>query len=216
MPTRLSLRRCAVAKKDRDAVNESFDAIFGGTDSDILGNVIQSDRRRAGRELMPTPTEEPKGEPTASPPVDYDNKTSPTDINQYNNKTIGHYDNNTIGQQDSKTVGHSDNKTEEMLPKPTGPRKRPQKGETSKDQEGNALLERVKEAKRMAQSPTMTVTLRIPRGMNDWLDEYVHRAWPERIKKQELVIEALQMLIARRGRAGEAVFPTELLPEKEP
>jgi hypothetical protein len=59
----------------------------------------------------------------------------------------------------------------------------------------------------------MTVTLRLPQAMNDWLDEYVHQSWPNRIKKQDLVIEGLQMLIARRGKAGEPLLPTELLPE---
>jgi hypothetical protein len=64
----------------------------------------------------------------------------------------------------------------------------------------------------LAESPTTTVTLRIPRALNDWLDEYVHRAWPERVRKQELVIEGLRLLFARRGRAGEPLVDTSLLP----
>ena len=68
----------------------------------------------------------------------------------------------------------------------------------------------------MAESATTTVTLRLPRELNDWLDEYVHRAWPERVRKQELVIEGLRMLFARRGRPGEPVLPTGLLPEESP
>jgi hypothetical protein len=59
----------------------------------------------------------------------------------------------------------------------------------------------------------MTVTLRIPQDFNVWLDEYVHRAWPQRIRKQELVVEALRMLFARRGRPGEWIAPTDLLPD---
>ncbi|MEO2090311.1 MAG: hypothetical protein ABGY75_12540 [Gemmataceae bacterium] len=68
----------------------------------------------------------------------------------------------------------------------------------------------------MSAGPTVTVTFRLPRELNDWLDEYVHRSWPERVRKQELVAEALRLLFARRGRAGEPVIPTELLPEGEP
>ncbi|MBX9583423.1 MAG: hypothetical protein K2X87_24240 [Gemmataceae bacterium] len=68
----------------------------------------------------------------------------------------------------------------------------------------------------MVDSSTVTVTLRLPRAMNDWLDEYVHRSWPERVRKQELVAEALRLLFARRGRAGEPVVPTDLLPGGEP
>jgi len=75
------------------------------------------------------------------------------------------------------------------------------------------LATRLAEAKRMAESPTTTVTLRVPQELNGWLDEYVHRAWPERVRKQELVAEALRMLFVRRGRPGEAVVTTELLPE---
>lgn len=75
------------------------------------------------------------------------------------------------------------------------------------------LDQRIKRAKEMSNSRTMTVTLRLPQEMNDWLDEYVHENWRDRVKKQQLVVEALQMLIARRGQAGEEVLPTELLGE---
>ena len=78
------------------------------------------------------------------------------------------------------------------------------------------LARRLAEGKRMAESTTTTVTLRLPQELNDWLDEYVHRAWPERVRKQELVIEGLRMLFARRGRPGEPVLPTGLLPEESP
>jgi hypothetical protein len=49
--------------------------------------------------------------------------------------------------------------------------------------------------------------------MNDWLDTYVHGAWPEKVKKQELVVEGLRLLIARRGKPKEEIISTELLPE---
>ena len=60
----------------------------------------------------------------------------------------------------------------------------------------------------------MTVTLRIPHALNEWLDEYVHRSWPQRVRKQELVTEALKLLYARRGRAGEDILSTPLLGEE--
>ncbi len=77
------------------------------------------------------------------------------------------------------------------------------------------LKNRLEKALMASKSSTTTVTLRLPREMNDWLDEYVHRAWPERVRKQELVIEGLRMLMARRGQAGEAIVRTELLGEEE-
>ena len=70
-------------------------------------------------------------------------------------------------------------------------------------------------ALQLAQSPTTTVTLRIPQEMNAWLDEYVHRSWPERVKKQELVVEGLKLLIARRGRVGDPIVPSRLLLEQD-
>ena len=73
------------------------------------------------------------------------------------------------------------------------------------------LEKRIDLARELSKSPTTTVTLRLPHGMNDWLDGYVHRAWPERVRKQELVAEGLMLLIARRGGPGEPVFDTELL-----
>ena len=81
--------------------------------------------------------------------------------------------------------------------------------------EGEPLIaNRVEAAQDLALTPTMTVTLRIPHGLNDWLDEYVHGSWPQKIKKQELVIEALRLLYARRGRAKEELVETELLGEE--
>jgi hypothetical protein len=83
------------------------------------------------------------------------------------------------------------------------------------DQAG--LLEaRIEEAEYLAGTPTITVTVRIPRALNDWLDAYVHGSWPERVLKQGLVIEALKLLYARRGRPGEPVRETELLKKVEP
>jgi hypothetical protein len=73
------------------------------------------------------------------------------------------------------------------------------------------LQKRIDLARELSRSPTTTVTLRLPQGMNDWLDAYLHRAWPERIRKQELVAEALMLLIARRGGPGEPTFDTDLL-----
>ena len=79
--------------------------------------------------------------------------------------------------------------------------------------EGRSLLERrVEEAKALSETATTTMTLRIPAGLNEWLDEYVHGSWPEKIKKQQLVTEALLLLYARRGKPKEEILPTEFLP----
>ena len=108
------------------------------------------------------------------------------------------------GQYDKRTSG----RTDRQAPPPAAERTRPPAGKLTSV--------RTAEARRLADSPTVTVTFRLPRELNGWLDEYVHRSWPERVRKQELVAEALRLLFARRGRAGEPVVPTDLLPEGEP
>ena len=72
------------------------------------------------------------------------------------------------------------------------------------------LQKRLALADELARTPTTTVTLRLPTGLNRWLDAYVHGAWPQKVRKQQLVTEALRMLIARRGGPGQEVFETEL------
>jgi hypothetical protein len=174
-----------VANKDRAAVQSGL--------SDILGEVIQSDRRRAGRG-----EEQPSAQPPATP-AGYDDMTSPIVIQEASDNTIVQYDNKTTTQHDAVT--------KRALP---SARKRPPRGD-----ERPLLQRRVEEARELADSATTTVTLRIPHALNAWLDEYVHGSWPERIKKQQLVTEALQLLFARRGRPKEEVLPTELLPETD-
>ncbi len=74
-----------------------------------------------------------------------------------------------------------------------------------------ALEARVALAQELSASVTTTVTLRVPGRMNEWLDAYVHGAWPKRVRKQELVIEALRLLIARRGGPRQESLETDLL-----
>ena len=73
------------------------------------------------------------------------------------------------------------------------------------------IEERLDLARVLSTSHTTTVTLRLPNGLNEWLDAYIHGAWPERVRKQELVVEALMMLIARRGGPGEQCLESDLV-----
>jgi hypothetical protein len=76
------------------------------------------------------------------------------------------------------------------------------------------LKERLALADELARTPTTTVTLRMPTSLNRWLDAYVHGTWPAKVRKQELVVEALRLLVARRGGALEEVLTTDLLDGK--
>lgn len=71
------------------------------------------------------------------------------------------------------------------------------------------LIERQKDVDAKALSKTTTVTLRIPTELNDWLDEYRHLSYPQRIEKQSLVIEALRLLYMARGQPGTEAYNLE-------
>jgi hypothetical protein len=71
------------------------------------------------------------------------------------------------------------------------------------------LLERQREAEAKAKSKTTTVTLRIPVELNEWLDEYRHLSYPQRIEKQALVVEGLRLLYMARGQPGTEAFNLE-------
>ncbi len=71
------------------------------------------------------------------------------------------------------------------------------------------MAERLQEADRKSKSKTTTVTLRIPTELNDWLDEYRHLSYPQRIEKQALVIEGLRLLYMARGQPGTEAFNLE-------
>jgi hypothetical protein len=220
-----------MAKKDRDAVSQGMSQILGGSDAaDLLGNVIQSDRQRAGRTAASPAGDEKLEVPRKEePPEVQEIMTSHNVIGQYDNKAIGHSDNKASIHSDNRTSGQTDKQESGQADKQVSPIAIGQadtehersasgtpkrEGKRKQDRTTGDLLEaRLAEARRMAESSTTTVTLRLPRELNDWLDEYVHRAWPERVRKQELVIEGLRLLFARRGRPGEPIVETSLLPE---
>ena len=67
-----------------------------------------------------------------------------------------------------------------------------------------ALIEtRINKGKRMASSPTMTVTLRIPKDLNEWLQRYVSLSYPEKISKGHIVTQALILAYLSRGEPKE-------------
>ena len=87
------------------------------------------------------------------------------------------------------------------------------RSERRSGQRARTLGERVALARELAASPTVTVTLRIPARLNEWLDGYVHGAWPKKVRKQELVAEGLRLVVARRGGPGETCVSTDLIDE---
>lgn len=230
-------------------------AVKGGLD-DLLGNVIRSDRQRAGRgnsaapeTATETPNTAPSHEPSAEGTVPQSAPSqsvpSPNILSSSGTVSVAtpsptraapdsmtdtHYDIMTNGQQaggnrktdEAAIVANPQAESVRTAAKPAmrpaqAPPRRKVVGTSTKPSAsyGDRLSERVAEAGELASTPTMTVTLRIPQGFNEWLDGYVHGSWPEKIRKQELVVEGLMLAYARRGCAGEEVIGTALLGEDE-
>ena len=194
-----------MANKDRTAVESGL--------NDLLGNVIRADAQRAGRGRSETPTDTVSSAPIL--------ETSPENAPQMNREKD--YDTIALTQYDIMTDGQTPQEASAPEPiisthppsvAPSGSVKRGAKtAVTERKESRSALSQRKEKAQAMAASQTMTVTLRIPMDFNAWLDEYVHLSWPQRIRKQELVIEALKLLYARRGKAGDEILETEVSEE---
>lgn len=223
-----------MASSRRKPELEGLDAVLPAQPPDLMSSVIDSDRKRAGRGEYREP---------ATATATSDIMTSPMTIGPPCQSEDPQADLPASGQQEvaaddeapsSGNVSAAADRTEEP-PAELGQHHRsvgvpgadtPSEPNDRAPQRSGAVAPRTKSlaqqlvarrqsAASAAASRTMTVTLRLPQAMNDWLDEYVHQSWPNRIKKQELVIEGLQMLIARRGKAGEPVLPTDLLDDDQ-
>jgi hypothetical protein len=198
-----------MSKRVRESVSKGLADVFDG--ADLLGSVIRGDRMRSGRAAEPSHGAEKPPEYDTVGIVHWDNMPSKDDIK--------HYDNMTSLQEDTQTHKQADTQADKQV-SPQTPKQA--SGESKPELKGarrnavradrEAMLQvRRREAHNHSQSPTTTVTLRLPQDLNHWIDGYVHRSWPTKVRKQELVIEALKLLYAMRGKPGESILETDLL-----
>lgn len=194
-----------MGNRDRKTVEAGLLGVLQAGE-DLLANVVRNDRLRAGR---PTP-DGPSGPQTGGP-----DRTDDPGAGRVSDSMTGLSADkpvilSAIVQSDNPAAVHAGHprgrSARQAAGSPAPPRPRVRAFPE------DSLTLRVDEAGRMARGTTCTVTLRIPREFNEWLDEYVHRSWPVRVRKQELVVEALRLLFARRGRAGEPLAETDLIP----
>ena len=75
------------------------------------------------------------------------------------------------------------------------------------------IKERLTTAQELCNSQLVPVTLRLPEAVNRWIDEYVHGAWESRLKKQDLIKEALTLLFIHRARNGDPLLLKDILPK---
>ena len=187
-------------KTGRIAVNERMD--------DLLGNVISKDRQMSGRAAAEP---EPGGDPEILNPDDsmtvtqYDNMTILQADKQTNVQTTGQPDKQASKQADKQTTGQTDKLPADARMK-ASKNDKPTQAKTLAE----IIQDRTEEAAKMGETGTTTVTLRIPVELNEWLDEYTHAYYKEKVKKQDLVKEALTLLYLKRGRPGETVIDSDL------
>lgn len=100
---------------------------------------------------------------------------------------------------------HTDKEEEKQVSKPVSKL-------TSKLSPDGQRLNSKRDLRRLAadlsQSPLTTVSLKVPAGLNEWLDEYAFQHRKEGVKKQDLVRQALQLLIVELGGEEEAESPS--------
>ncbi len=61
----------------------------------------------------------------------------------------------------------------------------------------------LKYAKQLAQTPAQPITLRLPEGLNDFLDDQAHQRRKKGVKKQDLVALGMQLLVVHLMTGGE-------------
>src|SRR5207302_454020 len=133
------------------------------------------DRERARREPAP-PKNLPENRAGSPDPSPYDTMTSGHVISEYDNTADKSEDNQADRQTDkqvrpttsTKAVVQAD--TPREPPETEAPARRDKRRNASGQEFPNVLEVRLAEAKRMAESPTTTVTLRVPQELNGWLD----------------------------------------------
>jgi len=84
----------------------------------------------------------------------------------------------TARQKDSKVDSRSEAKTE---------------AKTAEQQ--SRLTDRQGYAQALSATRAIPITLRLPEGLNDWLDEYAHLHRKQGVKKQDLIARAVELLV---------------------
>ncbi len=130
--------------------------------------------------------------------------------------TILQEDKQTNKQPDKQTDNQANRQADKQSPGKTDKLVAGPQLEASENDQPNQIKtlaeivrERTEEAAKMGGTGTTTVTLRIPIELNEWLDEYTHAYYKEKVKKQDLVKEALTLLYLKLGRPGEIVIESE-------
>jgi len=85
-------------------------------------------------------------------------------------------------QQGRKTVRQKDSKVDS-------------RAEAKTAEQQSRLTDRQGYAQALSATRAIPITLRLPEGLNDWLDEYAHLHRKQGVKKQDLIARAVELLV---------------------
>lgn len=198
-------------------------SVLGGVDSapsapGLLGQVIGRDRERSGRDTLrdtsppPPDTKDVEDLPIPSPNnTPNPNITSNTESNITSSITAHTGSNEarlTASREDApQSYQEADNLSYQpesragrksdanLTDKPT----RNAVGQKTMRQGGLSAeqLSAKLHARELAATTAVPITLRMPNGLNDWLDEYAHQHRKKGVKKQDLIAAAVQLLVEK-------------------
>lgn len=136
---------------------------------DTLSRILERDRQRSGRNPLPKPEDPPLAAGTPVP------ASAPA------------------GQGEAKDAHITSNITAHTESNTDARPRRTRKGQTDTSQK--SLVEAQGYAHHLASTRAIPITLRLPEGLNDWLDEYAHTHRKQGVRKQDLIARAVALLV---------------------
>lgn len=142
----------------------------------LIGRILERDRQTSGRKaqefsLSPAPESVPEAPPQSA---------------------------NETGNITSNITAHILAQQENIATRQKASNRR-SKAETQsaaqQDTQPRILTETQAYAQQLAATRAIPITLRMPEGLNDWLDDYAHQHRKQGVKKQDLIARAVELLV---------------------
>lgn len=185
-------------RKPRKPLIEPGSVLGGG---DIMSSVLNNYAERTGTPINDeAPTEQGAEEvlPTP-PPTEVSASEKSGDSIKQPSGTASH----TAIQPVIQTAGHTDIKTDVQQ---AG---KPKRAASSSRSARSAVVRSVEdEVRERTDTPKRLCSYRIPEGIDDWLATYVYEHRATKVTKQDLVTEAIGLLIASKAVGGVAQADT--------
>jgi hypothetical protein len=151
-----------------------------------MERILERDRQTSGRSAADTPAEDRSGaqrNPSLPPPP---SETALSDTKRVEDNIIRNITANITAQEERRQDAQ----------------KRRKKGSQEDTQQEDPIRDPHSlhaYARDLAATTPIPITLRLPEGLNDWLDDYAHNHRKQGVKKQDLVARAVELLVLSLG-----------------